>query len=561
MPSDEIGDNSKLGEKRSVPGDAKKVLDKENDSSKNGDGPLRSQRDPRRTPLLSRIPFTPTPSNPKPAGEGRGVSSSARGRKKDITPAYAYKNAETGLLEIRTVIPPSLDIVANEDETVVGLDADSIATNTKLALYPIALNGGGAGLYRDPREFANGNVAGFSTNHRTASSRRAPLKSHVRFAWPYENKINATAFLRNNNNVAAGDRDIETGLRYSPSTDDDDRTTRTRQSLGSLASAMNPWKIWENVHIEMSRLAALRTQRLEDDATHVTLARQRNKAARVSSVYNDDDFDFALVLAPHEAYAFWACHLDFREEALHLVEDEGSPHIEELDGGGDGQQDDASTIATETAASQTMPANSTPKSPTEGSGLRRRRKTPTSGSNNRMTKKTPSSTGRFTPNRSPYRNRPRMSERVFCQRKSLFDRALDKFSPPGFSQRNLSSSATNKSNIDLADDDDLFSPASEKKLMSPSPQRRRRWGNAYDSNKISSPHLTTPPIVSLRQQGSSVQKRRQGSSNIFTWKSNNPGSGSARKKRLRDDDDRDANDKDSEDQFFSSPGIPRGIGK
>ena len=264
--------------------------------------PLSSHRDPRRTPLLSRIPFTPTP-NPKSARGGGGVPSSSA-RRKDITPAYAYKNAETGLLEIRTGIPPSLDMVANEDETVVGLNDDDTLHNTKLALYPIALNGGGAGLYRDPREFATGNIAvagggGFSNNHKTASSRRAPLKSHVRFAWPYENRENAAAVR----STTHRDRDIESGIpNNNDDEDDDNRTQRTRQSIGTLASAMNPWKIWENVHNEMSRLAELRTRRLEDDATHVTLARQRNKASRVSSVYNDDDFDFALVLAPHEAY-------------------------------------------------------------------------------------------------------------------------------------------------------------------------------------------------------------------------------------------------------------------
>ena len=277
---------------------------KENNNVDN-DRPLSSHRDPRRTPLLSRIPFTPTP-NPKSAGGGGGVPSSSARRKKDITPAYAYKNAETGLLEIRTGIPPSLDMVANEDETVVGLNDDDTLHNTKLALYPIALNGGGAGLYRDPREFATGNIAvagggGFSNNHKTAGSRRAPLKSHVRFAWPYENRENAAAAALRS--ATHRDRDIESGIpNNNDDEDDDNRTQRTRQSIGTLASAMNPWKIWENVHNEMSRLAELRTRRLEDDATHVTLARQRNKASRVSSVYNDDDFDFALVLAPHEAY-------------------------------------------------------------------------------------------------------------------------------------------------------------------------------------------------------------------------------------------------------------------
>jgi len=436
---------------------------------------------------------------------------------------------------------------------VVGMDDEEKQCNSKLALYPIALNGGGAGLYRDPREFANGNLAGFSNNHKTAGSRRAPLKSHVRFAWPHEKK-NATAQPEN--------RDLETGLSQTKSgddygdnaLDDDDRTHRTRQSLGTLASAMNPWKIWENVHLEMSRRAAFQTRRLEDEASHVTLARQRNKAARVSSVYNDDDFDFALVLAPHDAYAFWASHLDFREEALHLVDDQGA-EIGDLE-----EEDDDSTIATATCQGKKskkddLKVNTTPpKTPVNGLGLRRR-KTPTSDSKNinrfSATKNAPSSNGRHPSHRSPYRV-PRTSERVFSQRKSLFERALDRFSPPGLSQRNFPSN-----NEEIKDDSHpTLSGSKKRSTMSPYYVQRRRWGNTYDGTKKSTPNLTSPPIKSLKR-GSSVLKRGRGS-NIFQWRMQGSGASKATNKRGRDDEEFDTT-KDSEDQFFASPGIPRGI--
>ena len=48
-------------------------------------------------------------------------------------------------------------------------------------------------------------------------------------------------------------------------------------------------------------MAAIRTRRFEEDASHVTLARQRNQASRVSNLYNLDDYDFALVLSPDDA--------------------------------------------------------------------------------------------------------------------------------------------------------------------------------------------------------------------------------------------------------------------
>jgi len=454
-------------------------------------------------------------------------------------------------------------MVGNEDDTVVGLDdADEEQCNTKLALYPIALNGGGAGLYRDPREFANGNSAGFSCNNVPAGSRRAPSKSNVRFAWPYESKKDAGV---------QPELDIETGVSQTLNGDDnDDRTHRTRHSLGTLASAMNPWKVWENVHNEMSHLAVLRTRRQEDDASHVTLARQSNKAARVSSVYNDDDYDFALVLAPHDAYAFWASHLDFREEALHLVDDQGLD-VEELDDDG---QDDDSTIATATCEGAVAKKKSDPTYTTEspkqsigGSGLRRR-KTPTSDSKhlNRFSA-VKTSTGRRS-HRSPYRAN-RTSERVFSQRKSLFDRALDRFSPPGLSQRNLSNNGESK-------EDAFPTPlrGNTRSTMSPYVQRRR-WGNTYDGTKLSTPNLTSPPIVSLKKGSTSTQKRR--GSNLFQWRGNgargsrgdgdgddkkvdgeHPSSVKANNKRNREDEDFDAS-KDREDMFFASPGVPRGI--
>lgn len=509
-------------------------------------GPLTSHRDPRRTPLISRIPFTPT-SHPKSAGGG---TSGAR-RKKDVTPAYAYKNAETGLLEIRTVIPPSLSIVANEDETVVGLDADEKLCHTKLALYPIALNGGGAGLYSDPRAFATGTVGGFSTNHQIAGTRRAPLMSHVRFAWPYESKTPARLQPYN--------KDLEMGLsRPIFGVEDDDLTHRTRQSIGTLASAMNPWKIWENVHNEMSRLAALRAQHLEDEASHVTLARQRNKVSRVSSIYNDDDFDFALVLTPHDAYAFWASHLDFREEAIHLVNDE-IPDVNNTDG-----QDDDSTIATATcqgAKSQENPnalKTGTPTTPNDGSGLRRRKNaTPRNGPNQTnqfsATNKTPSSTGRYSSLRSPFRA-PRTSERVFCQRKSVFERALDRFSPPGLSQRKLSISNEMR--------EAPYPTPSNYDKKSPSPFiQRRRWGNVYDSNKISTPNLTSPPIVSLKKGGKKGTRKSPLASGSKTKVDDESHSSiRASTKRTREDDFIDGMI-NMDDNFLPSPGLPRGIGK
>lgn len=564
-----------------------------------GDKENAGRADPRRTPLPSRLPFASAPAS-APIGGGGGAASSSRRTRREVTPAYAYKNAATGLLEIRTRAPPPLSLVGHEDDTVAGLEPDDDEDEseegggraTRLALYPIALNGGGAGLYRDPREFARGDGGGggFGANRSgtVARKRRAPLRSHVRFAWPCEVKGFAPP---------SPTRDLEAGL--GSNSGDDDRTARTRRSLGTLASAAaHPWRVWEAVHGEMARRAALRARRAEDEASHVTLARQRNRAAGVSQVYNDDDYDFALVLAPHDAYAFWAAHLDFREEALHLVDDQG-PTVEELgEGEGEGPDpDDDSTIATregaptkekEASADRAAPSADIPMRTPGSSGLRRRR-TPTN-SDARPRSNTPlrfSSAARATPSsnsRSPYRAARQSSARVFSQRKSLFERALDRFSPTGPSQRDLSPNnarddgrgggeGARGAHTPSNGGGNERSTAASPHLPSSAP--RRRWGNAYDGNQLSTPNLTSPPIRSLKR-GSSLRRKRGKGSNTFQWMAGHGGGKRASRgtesggrrgrnsgaKRAREDEDADdGREGDGEDTFLASPGVPRGIGK
>ncbi len=509
--------------------------------------PLNCHRDPRRAPLHSRMPFAPAPHS-----HATKLPAAASSRtKKEVTPAYAFRHADTGLLEIRTGKPPSPSMVAHEDDSVIGLDPEEKQDETRLALYPIALNGGGAGLYRDPREFAADNVGGFSRNHRTEASRRAPLEGHVHFAYPYERN--------NNRNV-----DLEAGESTNQS---EVGTINTRRSL---SSAINPWKLWEHWHNKMSRLADIRAQRAEEEASHVTLARQRNKATRVSDVYNDDDFDFALVLAPHDAYAFWANHLDFREEALNLVDDL-DPNNNDTN-----EKDDESTIATNTfhANQEDDHHNSdisaierTP--PPSGSGLRRRANATPSTNDSKLRR---FSIGqKLTPpslRKSPFRVRTgeKPGSRVFSQRKSIFER---RFSPT----RTGSSRRMTRSN--MMNDAASPAPSSDNKRASESPYApRRRWGNAYDNNKLSTPNLTSPPIVSLKK--GSAMKKRQGSS-VAPWRMQRQRSNTRRglrnnlssavssslmnsnKKRGRDEEEVRNDVTDEQDDFFSSPGIPRGI--
>jgi hypothetical protein len=253
----------------------------------------------RTTPLLHHVPFAPS------------STTTTKASKKNITPAYAYKNRDTGLLEISNR-PPPLSLVADEDDSVIGLDSET--RSPKLALYPIALNGGGTGLYQDPREFGGRNINTNSDAYFTG-------RGNVRFAWPAERR-NETVPAIHAVQLSQEEDGLETiDLEAQTSTDVHQQplTIRRTSSRLSTLSNLDPWKLWSNIHTELSRLAAIRTTRLEDESSHVTLAKQKNLASTtniIAGVYNQNDFDFALVLSPNEAYAFWAQYLDFRDEAL-----------------------------------------------------------------------------------------------------------------------------------------------------------------------------------------------------------------------------------------------------
>jgi len=187
----------------------------------------------------------------------------------------------------------------------------------------------------------------------------------------------------------------------------------------------------------------------------------------VSSIYNDNDFDFALVLAPHEAYAFWAHHLDFREEALHFIDDLGID-LDMLEK--KGLPDDDSTIATNqgvaTATKSEMIANTSLQTPIDASGLRRRKRTTPKSehvdSSNKMNSSKVSSAIspgiRHPSHASPYRIRTaeKMGNRIFQQRKSLFERAIiDRISPKRASDGSAVKNSCNITTVEESISNDL----------------------------------------------------------------------------------------------------------
>ena len=437
--------------------------------------------------------------------------------KANMTPAYAYKNRSTGLLEISNK-PPPLSIVADEDDSVVRLENESstIERSPKLALYPIRLGGGGTGLYSDPREF--GRVD------------RGNLK-----------------FGKEVVDLEAQESSDEIQQQQQPL-----HSWKKRRSSSSRLSNLDPWSLWTTLHTELSRLAAIRTTRLEDNSSHATLLRQKHHlTSHRSGRRYDDDFDFVLVLSLNEAYAFWARYLDFREEALGCVEDPGG--------------EDESTIA----SLEREEWNTT--TPNASSGLRRRR------TNASSEKKTSSSilqaaSTPLTPysnNASPAIPRSRkqqLSSQKRYHQKSLFERAVDKFSPPRFSLGG-SPKPSCANTPSRSPDREPYSTGGGK--------MRRRWGNHQEQGEV---NLTSPPIRSFKSRargGASLSARKTWTSCTSGKKSVRRGtaaaaaavrsslfeSGGERGSKRGRETMLDGGVGEEEDSFFASPGIPRGVGE
>jgi hypothetical protein len=399
----------------------------------------------------------------------------------------------------------------------------------------------------------------------------------VRFAWPAErrNETTDTDVKKDAVKVKLSEEEEEgheTIDLEAQTAEEQPRTIRrTSSRLSTLSSSIDPWKLWSNIHSELSRLAAIRTKRMEDESSHVTLAKQKNLASSniVRGLYNQDDFDFALVLREKEAYAFWAQYLDFRDEALCCYEEDGS------------------TIAS-MMEEQTNDKDETLFTPANNSGLRRRKNAASVNSDTLQSstytpQPTPFSNNLVSPPNKPSNMMIKSSQkRTLHHQKSLFERAVDKFSPRfslGSPKSNVQYNHSSSKTPSKDDSNNNNTPDNRRDVYSTTGKLRRRWGNQeyHDTNLLSSiPNLTSPPIVSLkgRRMGNNSTALRK------TWKvgSGNKRTSSLRKNRsllfesaeksgkrgretLGDGVGATSLDEGEEDNFFASPGIPRGVGE
>lgn len=464
--------------------------------------PLASTRDPRRKELLNRLPFSPN-NEQTFSSDDKKKDPNRNGKRRVLTPAYAYKNAKTGLLEISTIHPPSPSVVAREeaeeaeDEVIKNDLAEENDQNENQncqallpALYPIALNGGGCGIYTHPSDFGSntrtplttigesnsnshqsiekeveGMIQDMRSNHTTyhnntnlqkLGNRRAPLSSYVAFQ-EYQNEDESSNYQR-----IRGDQDHT--LLSSV-----DQHKAHDLETGTLKEHQKPWKIWEKIHMDMSRrtppssllsssspqkshqkkkkqmmmtmqsplstnavvpddISANASDCEDDDLPKVPPTSNHHHVGRISSVYNDDDFDFALVLTSQRVYEFWANHLDFRGEH-YSHDDQGHDEIDCND-------------YFQPIYHKNTPSSFISPQPTTTIRISQRRLTATNvimtdEKSSEMMNCTPSYYNTPTPIRfqQQQRNVDEYGRRTFTRRKSLFERALERLTPPSAKQK------------------------------------------------------------------------------------------------------------------------------
>ena len=505
--------------------------------------PLASIRDPTRRQLLSRKPFAPFShgtisksnhalhnQNRKSSSDNDGPKNKRRRRRhdrkksnsygssknnnnnKDLMPAYAFKNVQTGHLEIKFSPPKSNDIEMIHHRRDINGEEDiesnhhhcrsqhqphhqqqNTATTTKNksatvtpALYPIAINGGGIGVYTDPREFAKGGINTMSQNRHETT--HGPIRSFVSFPWNFGNgtfssekrKKNAFQSIEYDGNDSSSnsnedrmvnDIDIESGLNKALESElmDDENGIEV----------FNPWKTWEKIHNYVVRInerrgrgqsilsmnvlspSSLSTTTTKNDTNAQNSKSEvmiNKRKARVSSVYNDDDYDFAIVLQPKEVYSYWTDILDFREENGYHI-----PIDDDVNG---------------ELYSYSPPAL----------GSRKRRREWNSQKENTNIRLHDDMVSFRQNNASVSHNGKR---EFYKQGYSLFDRAIANTTPPKSSHKKTSPIRSVARRIRRSLSHRRLTPT---KTPPSSSTTRRRWGNTAHMSK---PSIMSPPIRSV----------------------------------------------------------------
>jgi hypothetical protein len=248
-------------------------------------GPL-SGRDPLRDPLQSRLPFTT-------------VAWQKGSKKIEKKPAYAFKSVTSHLLEISENPPEPHDIEMGSDD------------GRPAKFYPIALNDGAVGLHTG----ANFGKDGFNAmSHNTHRSNWNAVNPVVSFPWnegegTFSNEKAKLKEARTDQTRTTNHPDLNV-------TDGDDEETTDSDSPFATMK-LHPWKEWERLNKRMTPLPVFGGGR----GLPQLPKQHKTKSSRKSGIYNQDDFDYAIVLRPMKEYEECASVLDIASELSRSIFD------------------------------------------------------------------------------------------------------------------------------------------------------------------------------------------------------------------------------------------------
>ena len=247
--------------------------------------------------------------------------STLEGSQKDrILPAYAYKGAKSKLLEISSK-PPQLhdvDIDIEMGERDHDFDVHNVQSGNAIPItYPIALNAGAVGVHTG----ADFGEDGFNAmSHNTHRSNWTAVNPVLTFPWNLgegtfseeKKKFNQARTEQRQSKI--GGVLQQSGLEVmTGSGSEQERNNNNSDETVEV----NPWKEWEKHNRHMAPIFEFGGGR--------PLPRlpksHKTKSTRKSGIYNEDDFDYALLLRPMEEYEECAMTLDIASELSESIFD------------------------------------------------------------------------------------------------------------------------------------------------------------------------------------------------------------------------------------------------
>lgn len=499
--------------------------------TENNEPKLLSVRDPKRRPLQNRSPFAPfsrgAPHAPTVTVSSGKLVPNDDHVKNALYPGYASIN-KNGLLQISKHPPRFVDITVGSAEKSSGV----------LPIFPITFNGGSMGMYLDPNEFGKGGVNATSQNGH--DQMRVP-RSYISFPHNFghgtysdeKNKAESRS-IRFNDTPPDHEKDED----LSPDLESNLKRVLRYKTLKN-EKGERIVSVWDTWHRIFNFVSTFREKHAENDIIRTLPPNKVKQKARLSSAYNEDDYDFAIVLQAKEVYSFWADLLDFREENGYRVK----THSDYLLSGTEKAEVNAS-LNRKKRRSDMIELDDASLISCDDSCLW----------DQYIDVKKRFSIGAVTPTRNLYRSKSvnDNGQFLFTKGKSLFDRAVEGDLYPTTNNNNDVTatspirSVARKIRKSLNNRLSLNSNKNKQEKKTTPSSARRRWGNKYHGDESSLRAIMSPPIHSLPKSSPKKATRPR-----MTYGSES-NSGSARKRMKK-------NENVLEMDEIPNQTVPRGI--